>query len=125
MAHDDRVRVVGLEARRHAERQDQAGPLGGGLRTDGALGVARQLTLGDGRGSLDEIPATEPWIDGHSGDGWVAVIGYHFPLRTAGDGGPNGTRPALTSRRPACGARIAWWRPATADVADCRVPWWA
>ena len=37
VAHDDRVRVVGLEARRHAERQDLAGPGRGGLRAGGAL----------------------------------------------------------------------------------------
>ncbi len=43
-AHDDRVGVVGLEARRHAEGQHLAGPIGGQLRTAGALGVGAQLT---------------------------------------------------------------------------------
>ena len=40
VADDDRVRVVGLEARRHAEREHLARPVGGSLRAGRAFGVA-------------------------------------------------------------------------------------
>ena len=64
-ADDDRVRVVGLEARRHAERHHLAGSLGGLHRAGGALHVDAQFALGDllralltsSRVSMDSIAA--------------------------------------------------------------------
>ena len=61
VADDDRMRVVGLEARGHAERKHLARPVGGSLRAGRAFGVAGQLTLGDRLGSGDQ-----PRGDGHS-----------------------------------------------------------
>ena len=70
----DRMRVVGLEARRDAEREDLAGPLRRRLRTLGAFRVGGELPLGDGGGSLEE-----PGIGGHSRRGAGGGHEYHFP----------------------------------------------
>jgi hypothetical protein len=54
VAHDDRVRLEELDARRHAEREHLAGAVDRDVRTLGAFGVGRQLARGDLLGPRDE-----------------------------------------------------------------------
>ena len=117
VAHDDRVRLVGLEARRDAEREDLAGPGRGRLRTDGPLDVAGELALGDRSCPLDESAGILPSVDGHS---VRRVRGSHrlslpfAPLRAAPRSDHRTVPPAVGSAAEACcGEREDPWQTVT------------
>ena len=68
VANDDRMRVVGLEARRHAEREDLPGPVRRPLRANGALLVAIEFALADLLRSFEEPGVERLGVDSRSVD---------------------------------------------------------
>ena len=102
-AHDDRMRVVRLEARRYAERHDLASPLGGLHRAGRALHVHTQLASGDVLRPTDELAGVDGFHCTHSflqTDFVPASLPHHEIHRE---------RPSLSGRagrpgQPQCGA---------------------